>query len=157
MADTAGASASAVNGQGIAAKAIDVGAAMAGKTYVWGGKTTDGFDCSGFVSYVLQQLFPNASYGGDVAGYIASAGFDDVAEADRKAGDLIIFTGQGGSPNHIGIVVDATHWIGCQSSTGVAQVLFKNIYWAARPHKYRRLKGISTAAVNSGRRFAAFA
>ena len=144
-------SSSAVNGQGIAAKAVEVGTAMAGKAYTWGGKTTAGFDCSGFVSYVLNQLFSNTTYGGDVAGYMASAGFDDVAEADRKAGDLIIFPAHGGMPNHIGIVVDATHWIGCQSSTGVAQVLFSNVFWKTRPHQYRRVKGLSTVAMNSGR------
>ena len=53
--------------------------------------------------------------------------------------------------DHIGIVVDATHWIGCQSSTGVAQVLFSNVFWKARPHKYRRVRGLSTVAMNAGR------
>ncbi len=148
MADS---STSTVNGQGIAAKAVEVGGTMAGKAYTWGGKTTDGFDCSGFVSYVLNQVFANTSYGGDVAGYIANPGLDDVAEADRKAGDLIIFPAFGNMPNHIGIVVDATHWIGCQSSTGVAQVLFSNVFWKARPHKYRRVRGLSTVAMNAGR------
>jgi cell wall-associated NlpC family hydrolase len=141
----------AVNGQGIASTAVDVAATMAGKAYTWGGKTTDGFDCSGFVSYVLNQVFPNASYGGDVASYMASKGLADVAEADRKPGDLIIFPASNGMPNHIGIVVDATHWIGCQSSTGVAQVLFTNPFWKARTHKYRRVKGLSTVAMNAGR------
>jgi cell wall-associated NlpC family hydrolase len=154
MADS---STTAVNGQGIATKAVEVGVTMDGKGYVWGGKTTTGFDCSGFVSYVFNQVFPNTSFGGDVAGYIANPGFDDVAEADRKPGDLIIFTAFGNMPNHIGIVVDATHWIGCQSSTGVAQVLFTNVFWKARPHKFRRVKGLSTVAMNSGRGVAAFA
>jgi len=150
-------SATAVNGQGIAAKAVEVGTLMAGKAYTWGGKTTDGFDCSGFVSHVLNQLFGNKTYGGDVAGYMNNGGFDDVAEGDRNAGDLIIFPAHGGMPNHIGIVVDDTHWIGCQSSTGVAQVLFTNVFWKARPHKYRRVKGLSTTAMLSGRGTAACA
>ena len=140
-----------VNGQGIATKAIDVGTTMAGVAYTWGGKTTAGFDCSGFVSYVLNQLFPNAHFGGDVAGYIASAQFDDIADADRQAGDIVIFPASGGNVNHIGIVVDATHWIGCQSSTGVKQVLFTNVFWGARPRKIPRLKAISTTAMNAGR------
>jgi hypothetical protein len=89
--------------------------------------------------------------GGDVASYMASQGFDDVAEADRKPGDLIMFPASNGMPNHIGIVVDATHWIGCQSSTGVAKVLFTNPVWKARPHRVRRVKGLSTVAMNAGR------
>lgn len=149
MADSA--NASTVNGQGIAAKAIEVGDAVDGVAYKWGGKTTAGFDCSGFVSYVLNQAFPNATFGGDVAAYVASPQFEDVADADRQPGDLVIFPANGGNVNHIGIVVDATHWIGCQSSTGVRQVLFSNVFWGARPRKIRRLRAISTTAMNSGR------
>lgn len=141
----------AVNGQGIAAEAIGVGNTMAGVAYTWGGKTTAGFDCSGFVSWVLNQLFPNMHFGGNVDGYIASPLFDDVADVDRQAGDIVIFPAHAGAVNHIGIVVDATHWIGCQSSTGVKQVLFTNPYWSARPHRIRRLHAVSTAAINSGR------
>jgi cell wall-associated NlpC family hydrolase len=147
------ATASAVNGQGIATKAVEVGVAVAGQPYVWNGKTTSGFDCSGFVSYVLAQAMPNlaGSLAMNVAGYMDSNLFEDIAEADRKPGDIVIFPAHAGAVNHIGIVVDATHWIGSQSSTGVKQVLFTNPYWGARPRRFRRLRGISTVAMNAGR------
>jgi cell wall-associated NlpC family hydrolase len=148
MADTS--TAQAVTGQGIAAKAIEVGTTMAGVAYSWNGKTTAGFDCSGFVSYVLTQLFPNAPFSGDAASYIASDRFVNVTEAERRAGDIVIFPASGGAVNHIGIVLDDTRWIGSQSSTGVKAVLFSNPYWSNRPRKIRRLASLSAAAVQLG-------
>ena len=147
MADT---NASAVNGTGIATKAKEVAALMAGKPYVWNGKTTDGSDCSGFVSYVFKQLFPNqaSQFTMNVAMYITSPLFEDVTE--RQAGDIIIFPASGGAVNHIGIVLDSDFWVGSQSN-GVNQVKFTNPYWNARPQKIRRLKAISTLAMALGR------
>lgn len=143
----------AVSGQGIAAKAIAVAATAAGKAYVWGGKSTDGFDCSGFVSYVFVALFPNASasYQMSVAGYISSELFDNVAEVDKKLGDIVIFPKTGSFPNHIGIVLDADTWIGSQSSTGTKDVKFSNPFWGARSRNFRRVRGLSPVAMNGGR------
>lgn len=143
----------AVDGQGIATKATEVAQLVAGKPYVYGGKTTDGFDCSGFVAYVLKQLYPNAAsaFETNVAGYMNSSLFEDVDEANRQPGDIIIFPASGGAVNHIGFVLDADHWIGSQSSTGVAKVKFKNTYWGGRTKKYRRLKANSPSATTLGR------
>ena len=142
--------ASTVNGTGIASKAKEVAALMTGKPYTWNGKTTDGFDCSGFVSYVFKQLFPNQSsqFTMNVAMYLSSQLFEDVTE--RQAGDIIIFPASGSAVNHIGIVLDAEFWVGSQSN-GVNQVKFTNPYWGARPQKIRRLKAISTIAMTLGR------
>ena len=143
---------SSINGTGIASKAKAVAALMAGKAYVWNGKTLDGFDCSGFVSYVFKQLFPNSAsqYTLNVAGYISSTLFEDVSATARQAGDIIIFPASGGAPNHIGIILDTEFWVGAQSS-GVDKVKFSNPYWSARSQKVRRLKIESTAAIALGR------
>lgn len=45
-------------GRGIAHRADKVFEIMEGKPYKWGGKNTNGFDCSGFVAYVFEHLFP---------------------------------------------------------------------------------------------------
>lgn len=143
----------ALSGQGIAAKAEAVAALVAGTAYVWGGRTTAGFDCSGFVAYVFKALLENqaTSFDMTVAGYKSSTLFEDVAAGQQQAGDLVIFPAAGGAVNHIGIVFDAVHWIGAQSSTGVAKVKFSNVYWGARTKQFRRLKALSVQAVSVGR------
>lgn len=146
----------AVSGAGIAQTADAVREVMAGKPYLWGGKTVTGFDCSGYVSYVLRQLFPNsgALYQLDAAGFASSSLLVDVpSEADRRPGDIIYFSPHAGSPAHVGIVYDGQFWIGSQSSTGVAKVKFSNPYWHARPQKIRRLTNLSVATISAGQGF----
>lgn len=142
-----------VSGQGIATKAGEVATLAAGKPYTWNGKTTDGFDCSGFVSYVFKQLYPNCGsiFELDVAGFATSNLFTDVAETDKQAGDIVIFPKENGSPNHMGIVYDADSWIGSQSSTGTAKVKFSQNYWKSREKKFRRITRISCASLDAGR------
>ncbi|MBU5234433.1 C40 family peptidase, partial [Vibrio cholerae] len=43
------------NGQSYASKVVSVSKSLVGIPYVWAGSTTAGFDCSGFVYYVLNQ------------------------------------------------------------------------------------------------------
>lgn len=143
----------ALNGQGIAEKAGEVAKLAAGKAYKWGGKSTDGFDCSGFVSYVFKALYPNQAddFALGAAGFGSSDKFTDVAESDRKAGDLVYFPADGNLVDHVGIVLDEDHWIGSQSSTGVAKVKFSNPWWGKRKRRFRRLGSLSTTALQRGR------
>ncbi|WP_309133864.1 NlpC/P60 family protein [Cellulomonas sp.] len=72
---------------------LEVAARYVGVPYVSGGSTPDGFDCSGFTSYVYAQLginLPRTSSAQRNAGTV-------VSRADAQPGDLIW------SPGHIGI------------------------------------------------------
>ena len=73
--------------------AIEIAARYVGVPYVYGGTTPDGFDCSGFTSYVYAQLgiiLPRTSSDQRYAGVV-------VSRADAQPGDLVW------SPGHIGI------------------------------------------------------
>lgn len=137
------------SGQGIVFEARRVHQLVDDRKYKWGGKTLDGFDCSGFVAHVFGNLFPEkkALFQTDVQGFINNKLFETV-EAPMP-GDIIVFEASGGFVKHIGIVVDQDRWIGSQSSTGVEYVKFNNGFWSKRKHYFRRLKTYSTQSISS--------
>ena len=78
-----------------------------GTPYVWGGKSTSGFDCSGFVQYVYKEAF-----GKDVGGWTVpqeSAG-TKISVAEAQPGDLY-FWGDAGSTYHVAIATGNGQYI----------------------------------------------
>lgn len=94
-------------------------------TYVWAGKTpSQGFDCSGFVSW---------AYGGSISSSTAALQNEGqkIPLSQAKPGDLIFFdTVPGRSNSHVGIYLGGKQFVGSQSSTGVAVASFASGYWA---------------------------
>ncbi len=72
---------------------LEVAARYVGVPYVSGGTTPDGFDCSGFTSYVYAQLGITLSRSSADQRYAGTV----VSRADAQPGDLIW------SPGHVGI------------------------------------------------------
>lgn len=136
------------SGLGIAEAARALGEEVFSRPYKWGGKTKDGFDCSGFVAHVFSGLFPNhrGQFQTNVNGYINSDLFETVDVP--QAGDIIIFKAHQGAVNHIGIVISDKLWIGAQSK-GVREVQLNNPYWSSRPHYFRRYKSGSAQAIQT--------
>ncbi|TWB09719.1 NlpC/P60 family protein [Nitrospirillum amazonense] len=116
-----------------------------GKPYTWNGHTTNGFDCSGFTMYVLKQAYPSLGLDFMTAGSIFASPHFIPVTGTPEAGDLICFRKGPEVPyDHVGIVYDTTHWIGSQTSTGVALVSFNDFFWSKKPHFFIRLvKAIS--------------
>lgn len=68
---------------------VDYAQEFIGIPYKWGGATTTGFDCTGFVYFVFKKFGITVSR--------ASSGYEDVGEIrdfeNAKAGDIMLFTG----------------------------------------------------------------
>ena len=80
---------------------LDLADSLLGTPYVWGGTTTNGFDCSGFVQYVY------AKNGYSITRTTYTQWANDgtpVSKSNLKPGDLVYF-GSGNSPSHVGLYV----------------------------------------------------
>lgn len=74
----------------------------AGTRYVFGGSTPDGWDCSGFVQYVLKNEF-GISVARTAAGQASSGASVSVSDRSSwKAGDILCYKNNG-SYNHVAI------------------------------------------------------
>jgi len=97
-----------------------------GVPYVWGGTTTKGFDCSGYVQYVFKAhgvSLPRVSRDQYTAG-------KSVSKADLQPGDLVFFhSGSGTTISHVGIYIGSGQFIHASSSKGVViSDLYSNYY-----------------------------
>ena len=110
-----------------------------GWPYVWGGSSpSTSFDCSGYVSWVINQ-----SGVGSVGRQTAQGLYNlctPVSAANAQPGDLIFFTGTYSSPgpvSHVGIYVGGGRFIHCGDPISYANT--GNPYWSAHLYGYGRL------------------
>ena len=86
--------------------------------YRWGGCTPQGFDCSGFARYVLNQF--GAGISGTSSGLAQSAGIDvPINPGTLLPGDLIFYANSSGSINHVVVYIGNGLIIGANGSPTV--------------------------------------
>ena len=108
-----------------------------GYPYVWGGSSpSTSFDCSGFVSWVINHS------GWDV-GRLGAQGLCNictpVSSANVKPGDLVFFTGTYDTPgvSHVGIYVGNNMMIHCGDPISYANLNSSN--WQSHFYRYGRM------------------
>ena len=112
-----------------------------GYPYVWGGSSpSTSFDCSGFVSYVINHSGNGWNYGRLTANGWKNA-TQRVAASDVHAGDLIFFQGtyNTSGASHVGIVVDPVNKIMIHCGNPIQYASYDTSYWRAHAYCYGRL------------------
>ena len=121
---------------GAAAGVVQDALALRGAPYRNGGDDPSGFDCSGFVQYVLGRhalLMPRTVEAQAREGRA-------VRLADVRPGDLVFFSTAGPGPSHVGIAVGRGEFVHAPSSRGVVRVeRLDSSYWGPRVVAVRRV------------------
>ncbi|MBN1279585.1 MAG: C40 family peptidase [Chlorobium sp.] len=100
-----------------------------GIRYRFGGQTTSGFDCSGFVRFMYDRIFsmklPRTSR------EMASIG-EKVERSELKPGDLVFFQTRGNRISHVGIFVGNDAFVHASVSKGITEDKLKQNYYDKR-------------------------
>ena len=116
---------------------IQTALSLEGVPYQWGGdQPSTGFDCSGFVQYVLGQhniTAPRTAAEQFLIGW-------QVELAQIRAGDLVFFSTVAPGASHVGLVVSNEEFVHAPAASGVVRVeRVRASYWLARYVGARRI------------------
>lgn len=117
-------------------KIVSVAKSQLGVPYRYGGTTTNGFDCSGFIRYVFDKA-------GIALPRTASQQYNTgeaVNKSELKIGDLVFFETYKPGPSHSGIYVGNSKFIHASSSNGISISSVNDpYYWSSRYLGARRV------------------
>lgn len=109
-----------------------------GVSYVWGGYSPSGFDCSGFVSWVINHCGNGWNFGRLTANGLR-ARTDYVSPSEAKPGDLIFFQGtyDTAGASHVGIYVGGGWMIHAGNPVHYSNI--NTPYWQSHFLEYGRI------------------
>lgn len=101
-------------------------AELIGVPYQWGGTTTKGFDCSGFLQYVF------AKEGIKLPRTVAEMWTATSTVSAPEVGDLVFFETYQAGPSHAGIYIGNNQFVHSGSNSGVTISNLTYMYWQDR-------------------------
>lgn len=124
-------------------KLVNAANSVIGTKYVFGGTTSKGFDCSGFIGYVYKKVgvsLPRTS-----AGMYATG--SSVSKKNLQAGDLVFFNTSGKGVSHAGIYIGNGKFAHSSSSKGVSIAKLNDpYYWGSKYIGAKRVTNVSQVA-----------
>ncbi|MCY7836940.1 LysM peptidoglycan-binding domain-containing protein [Bacillus haynesii] len=106
-------------------KLVSDAKALIGTPYKWGGTSTSGFDCSGFVWYILNKQT-------NVARTNTVGNWNSMKSVSSPAvGDFVFFTTYQPGPSHMGVYIGNNQFVHA-GSDGVTISDMTNSYWKPR-------------------------
>ncbi|WP_096203087.1 C40 family peptidase [Bacillus sp. FJAT-45350] len=109
-------------------------AELVGVPYQWGGTTPDGFDCSGFLTYVFKKN------GVTLPRTVAAMYQVGEKTNEPQVGDLLFFETYTEGPSHAGIYIGNQQFVHSGTSTGVTVSSLHTPYWSERYLGAKRYK-----------------
>lgn len=117
-----------VSSSSLSNQIVDYAKSLLGSRYVYGGTTTSGFDCSGFVQYVYKNfgISLNRSSRDQYSNGVA------VSKSNLQAGDVLFFSSTGGSITHVGLYIGNDQFIHASTpATGVIISSLSQAYYTS--------------------------
>ena len=116
-----------------------------GVRYSYGGTSESGFDCSGYVRHVFNELGITSLDRTSSGMYHQGTA---VSKSDLEPGDLVFFNTSGSGVSHVGIYVGSGQFIHASSSKGVTKTdLNDRQYWGNKYVGAKRIAEFSSSAV----------
>ncbi|MGD0710496.1 MAG: C40 family peptidase [Bacteroidales bacterium] len=120
-------------------KFIEEVAGWMGTPYLYGGETTKGVDCSGFVKILYKDVYNLNLYR---TAFDLTKNCDSVNKKDLKTGDLIFFKINSDKISHVGIYINDGKFIHASSAKGVIISDLNEAYYKKYFFSAGRLKNL---------------